>query len=163
MVVNYGEGFQFLFCGEDAVILAGLRFIFFVHKSSQSISFKITDSMESIALKGMLFCKCLQEVDGVRYLTNDGIFLISPVNKDLADICSTFNSSYTKQLVRAYQNYINKSVHSEKSLREIEDNLIKAIISVETAAANIFWIDDPSNSDNEKKSKIGRASCRERV
>ena len=151
MVINYGEGFQFLFCGEDAVILAGLRYIFLVHKYSQSISYKITDSMESIALKGMLFCKCLQEVDGVRYLSNDGIFFITPVNKDLADICSTFNSNYTKQLVRAYQYYINKSAHSEITLREIEDDLIKAIKSVEIAAANIFWIDDPSNSDNEKK------------
>ena len=149
MVLNFGEGFEFLFCGEDAVILAGLRYIIIVHKDSTSIAYKITDSLQNIALKGMLFCKCISEIDGVRYLTNDGIYLISQVNKDLADICSTFTSNYSKQLVQAYQYYLEKAVNSEKSLREIEDHLIKAIMSVEIAAANIFWVDDPN--DNEKK------------
>ena len=149
MVLNFGEGFQFLFCGEDAVILAGLRSIIIVHKDSTSITYRITDSLQNIALKGMLFCKCISEIDGVRYLTNDGIYLISQVNKDLADICSTFTSNYSKQLVQAYQYYLEKAVNSEKSLREIEDHLIKAIMSVEIAAANIFWVDDPN--DNEKK------------
>ena len=149
MVLNFGEGFQFLFCGEDAVILAGLRSIIIVHKDSTSITYRITDSLQNIALKGMLFCKCISEIDGVRYLTNDGIYLISQVNKDLADICSTFTSNYSKQLVQAYQYYLDKAVNSEKSLREIEDHLIKAIMSVEIAAANIFWVDDPN--DNEKK------------
>ena len=149
MVLNFGEGFEFLFCGEDAVILAGLRYIIIVHKDSTSITYRITDSLQNIALKGMLFCKCISEIDGVRYLTNDGIYLISQVNKDLADICSTFTSNYSKQLVQAYQYYLEKAVNSEKSLREIEDHLIKAIMSVEIAAANIFWVDDPN--DNEKK------------
>ena len=42
IVLNYGEGFQFLFCGEDSVILSGLSLLFLIHKIDKYISYEIT-------------------------------------------------------------------------------------------------------------------------
>ena len=151
VVINFEEGFQFLFCGEDAVILSGSGLIFLVYKHDHSIMYRISDSIDYNALKGRLFCKCISEVDGVRYITNEGIFFISHVNKELFNICSPFSNNYSKKLIQAYQDYVNKSVNSDKSLRKIGDDLIKAVISLGVSAANIFWVEDLGNKRNEKK------------
>ena len=152
LVMNYGQGFQFLFCGEESVILYGLRLIFIVHKSDHVIKYKITDYNENDALKGKLFCKCITEMDGVRFLTNEGIYFISQISKDLYDICDPFSNSYSKQLIQAYQYHIDKSVNSEKALRDIGNHLIKSINSLLFAAANIFWTENsPEDQNYEKK------------
>ena len=154
LVMNYGEGFQFLFCGEESVILCGLRLIFIVHKSDHMIKYKITDYNENDALKGKLFCKCISEVDGIRFLTNEGIFFISQISQDLYNICDPFSNSYSKQLIKAYQYHIDKSVESEKTLREIGNNLIKSINSLLNAAANIFWTENSTDEQNYEKKDI---------
>ena len=154
MVMNFGEGFQFLFCGEDSVILYGLRLIFIIHKSGHMIKYKITDYNESDVLKGKLFCKCISEIDGVRMLTNEGIFFISQISKDLYDISDPFTNSYPKQLIQAYQYHIDKSVGTEKTLREIGNNLIKSINSLLMAAASIFWTENSLEEQNYEKKDI---------
>ena len=154
IVMNYGEGFQFLFCGEDSVILSGLRLIFVVHKFDHMITYKIAEYNENNALKGKLFCKCISEVDGIRFLTNNGIFFISKVCKELFDICDPFSNSYSRQLIQAYQNNIDKLVNSEKSLRDIGNNLIKAVNALLIAAGNIFWSDNSPEEQNYEKKEV---------
>ena len=151
MVINFGEGYQFLFCGEDAVLLAGLRIIFFIHKSGTSTIYKVKELNETLALKGIHFCKCISEVDGARYLTNEGIFFISKVNKELVNVCDPFSETYSKKLILAYQKHLDHEVESEKSLKEIENHLVKAVNSLEISAANIFWLDNQQNENIEKK------------
>ena len=153
MVMNYDEGFQFLFCGEDSVILAGLRLILLVHKSDQTITYKIIDTNENDALKGKLFCRCISEIDGIRFITNDGIFFISPICKELFDICDTFSNSYARALILAFQNHLDKSGNTEKLLRE-NYNLAKAINSLQLAAGSIFWMGEPPEGNNYEKKEI---------
>ena len=155
LLINYGEGFQFLFCGENAVILSGLRLIFLVHKSGSTIIYKITeDQNENDILKGKLFSKCLSEVDGIRYLTNDGIFFISQICQELVNICEPFSNNISKKLIQSYQNYLDKSVNSEKSLREIGKNLAKAINFLLIAASNIFWVEYLPEAENYEKKDL---------
>ena len=152
--MNYGEGFQFLFCGEDSVILSGLRLIIVVHKFGHMITYKLAEYNENNALKGKLFCKCISEVDGIRFLTNSGIFFISKVCQELIDICDPFSNSYSRQLIQAYQNNIDKVVNSEKSLREIGNNLIKAVNALLVAAGNLFWADTYPEEQNYEKKEV---------
>ena len=56
-------------------------------------------------------------------------------------------------LVKSYLKYINKSVDSEKSLREIE-NLEKTVNEVQIAAGNIFWAGDPLDEENYEKKEV---------
>ena len=140
MVMNYEDGFQFSFCGEDSVILVGLRLIFLLHKSNHITIYRITEYNENDALKGKLFCKCISEIDGVRYLTNDGIYFISQVCQEFVDISDPFSKSYSKKLLQSFQSHLNKSADCEILLREIGKNLNIAINSLLLAAGNIFWV-----------------------
>ena len=152
MVINFSENFQFLFCGEDTVALFGLRLIFLINKTSNSVIYKITDKGENDALNGKLFAKLIQEVDGVRYISDEGMFLISKTNKDLLNICDPFIKSYSKKLLTAYEYYLDQSSNCEKILREIESYLPQAINSLQIAAGNIFWTEFDSEDDvNDKK------------
>ena len=156
IVLNYGEGFQFLFCGEDSVILSGLSLLFLIHKIDKYISYEITEEEagEKDILKQKLYSKCISEVDGIRILTNDGIYFISKISKDLIDICTPFSNSYPKKLIQAYQNYMNQSINTEKSLREIGKNLINAVNSLLIVAGNIFWIGDEEENFEKKETQF---------
>ena len=152
MVLNYSQNFQFLFCGEDTIAIYGLRLIFLVNKYSGTIIYKLTDLGDEQALKGKLFAKLIQEIDGIRYLTDEGIFFISKVNRDLLSICDPFSKSSTKKLLKAYEYYVDNSPNSEKSLREISNYLPRAINSLQIAAGNIFWtVHYGEEENNEKK------------
>ena len=153
VVINYQEGFQFLFCGEDTVILSGLSLIFIINKSNGFTFYKIDEMNENDILKGKMFMKCVSEVDGIRYLTNEGIFFISKVCNELYNVSEPFSKSNDKMLVKSYFKYINKSVDSEKSLREI-GNLEKAVNEVLIAAGNIFWAGDPPDEENYEKKEV---------
>jgi len=154
MVVNFSKEFQFLFCGEDTVVLYGLRLIILVNKKSEVVLYKITEEDEEEALKGKLFAKLIQEIDGIRYITNEGIFFISKVNKDLFSICDPFSNSSSKKLLKAYINYEDNSPSSEKTLREINNYLPKAVNSLQIAAGNIFWNDHSEDEDNYEKKEL---------
>ena len=155
LVMNYEDGFQFSFCGEDSVILVGLRLIFLVHKNTHMIIYRITEYNENDALKGKLFCKCISEFDGVRYLTNNGIYFISEVCKELVDICDPFSKSYSKKLIKSFQSYLNKSADCEIYLREIGKNLKNAINSLLIIAGNIIWVGEhPEGGLNIEKKDL---------
>ena len=145
-VINFKEGYQFLFCGEEAVALSGQRFIIIINENEMQNTYKIVEGQEMAAMQGTLFSKCVSEVDGIRYLTNDGIFFITNVSKEFYDICSPFSNSPSKKLLKAYLNSINKLANSDLAIREIGNFLTNAITSLQIAAGNIFWIYDYSTN-----------------
>lgn len=84
----------------------------------------------------------MAEVDGIRFLTNEGIFFITNVSKEFYDICNSFSNSPSKNLLKTYLNSINKLTNSDLLIREIGNFLTIAITSLQIAAANIFWLYD---------------------
>ena len=147
-VLNYEDGFQFLFCGEEAVALSGKRFIFIINIVNKTLQYKITEKGKIDAtLEGALFCKCISEIDGLRYITNEGIFFIYKVSKELCEACDPFSFSCTKNLLKSYKNFINKSANSAKIIRDMKFELVDAIKNLQIAAGDIFWTED----DLEKK------------
>ena len=151
-IINFNVGYQFLFCGEDAVALSGQRFIFVINQNEMQNTYKIIEGYEMDAIQGTLFSKCISEIDGLRYLTNDGVFFISNISNDFYDICNPFSNSPSKKLLKAYLDSLNKLTNSELSIREISNFLTSAINSLQTAAGNIFWVCDYSKTDTNNSS-----------
>ena len=79
-ILEFKEGYQFLFCGEDTLALAGQRFIILSRpKAGNALTYLLQEGGEMLAIQGTLFSRCISEVDGLRCLTNDGVFFISKV------------------------------------------------------------------------------------
>ena len=153
-VINFKDGYQFLFCGEDAVALSGQRFIFIINENQNQNIYKIIQGHEMEAIQGTLFSKCISEIDGLRYITNEGVFFISNMSKELYSICIPFSNSPSLKLLKAYLNNINKSSNSELAIREISNYLSSAINNLQIAAGNIFWVSDYTESNNNNLSNL---------
>ena len=150
-VITFSKDFQFLFCGEDTVALYGLSLIFLINKASNTIMYKITEEEdeEENNLNNKLYAKLIQEIDGIRYITEDGIFFISKVNKDLFNICSPFSKSPSKKLLKAYLSYIENDPNTERCLSGINNSLSSAVNSLQIAAGNIFWCSYNEEEDED--------------
>ncbi len=156
-IINFKDGYQFLFCGEDAVALSGQRFIFIICENENQILYKIIEGNEIEAIQGTLFSKCVTEVDGLRYITNEGVYFISNMSKELYVTCDPFSNSPSRKLLKAYLNSMNKSTNNELAIRDIGNNLTSAINILQIAAGNIFWVYDYSEkNDNTNNNNLSR-------
>ena len=148
-IINYKEDYQFLFCGEDSIALSGQRFIIIINlESSNQYIYKIIEGYEDEALQGFYFSKCISEIDGLRYMTNKGVFFISNISKELYDLCDTFSDSNNKKLIKCYSNNLNEIFNNELSLREIKNDLSNIINNLLMIAGDIFWILCDNSNDN---------------
>ena len=148
-IINYKEDYQFLFCGEDSIALSGQRFIIIINlESSNQYIYKIIEGYEDEALQGFYFSKCISEIDGLRYMTNKGVFFISNISKELYDLCDTFSDSNNKKLIKCYSNNLNEIFNNELSLREIKNDLSNIINNLLMIAGDIFWTICDNSNDN---------------
>ena len=159
-ILAFKNNCQFLFCGENALALSGIRYILIIGISEKSkiIKFKLSNrtAIESLFGADENFCKCISEIDGLRYISNEGTFLISKVSKELYNICYIFSEHAGKKLLQAYKNYIDKQPYCDKEIRQIISELPEAINNLQIASANLFWIDDKNkkNDENNNDKKI---------
>ena len=149
LVINYEEGCQFLFCGEDAVALCGNRYAFLINFLNQTLAFKVIENEEYNSTTPKIFFKCISEIDGMRCLSNEGIYFISRVNHDLVQTTDPFSSSPAKKLINSYLSSQKKVTNSEKIIRSLKDKLSDAIYILQNAAMNIYW--KKTKDDIEKK------------
>ena len=134
---------QFLFCGEENFAICGGKYIMMINSKNETIPI-LVDENEHNEFRGYIYCKCISEIDGIRYMTDKDIFLLSPVQKELNDICNPFSGSLSRELINAYGNYISKNPFCHDQLKKIGDKLPDAINDLAIAAANIYWTEkDP--------------------
>ena len=149
ILLEYKPGNQFLFCGEDALAIYGQRFIILSGPNSKyALTYLIKEGGEMLAMQGVLFCKCISEFDGIRCLTNDGVYLISQVPKELYDISYPFSSAKSRDLLTIYKNSFSTKYNSIKHIKALQ-NLSEIVSNLEIASANIYW----TNAENEENSK----------
>ena len=140
--LHYKDGYQFLFCGEDAICLIGQMYILLVNTFEKTIEYKINEIEDLNAPpEDFYFCKCLSETDGLRFLTNKGVFFIKTVPNELYEICFPSNNTSSKKLLNAYNSALTKQGNSEMEIREISSVLSSAINNLQIAAANIYWLE----------------------
>ena len=153
-VIDFNKDYQFLFCGEDAVALSGQRFILLTNALRKTLTYQIVEGRELEAIQGVIFSKCISEIDGLRFATNEGMFLISKVNTDLFKSCYTFSNSPSKQLIKAYKSDLMKEANCDKQIRKIYNDLSDAILSLANASANVFWVENEEEGNNRKEAQL---------
>ena len=153
-LLNYKVGCQFLFCGEDTLALSRQRFILLSKPNiKNALAYMIYEGEESQIKHGTLFSKCIPETDGLRYLTNKGVFLISKVPKELADVSNPFSNSPPKKLIKIYKNTLLRKYNSDKDIRSLSQALADSIVNLQIASANIFWTEN-NNEDYKKEVQL---------
>ena len=95
-----------------------------------------------------VFFKCISEIDGLRLITNDGVYFISKVPKELIEVCKPFSKASSKELLKLYEETAKKVSNTEKKINDLGDNLPSSIYNLQLAAANIFWT---NNAEYEEK------------
>ena len=151
--LNNDNNYQFLFCGEDAIALSGQRFILIVNNLKKTLSYKIVEGEKFRAMQGGVFTKCISEIDGLRFITNDGVFFISKLDNDLYKISDPFSTNPAKDLLKAYKNDLMKEANSDKIIRDIYKSLSKSIMICANASANLFWV-EKEDIDNKKQTQF---------
>ena len=139
--------YQFLYCGKNSLALCGQRFIVLINKQKEIISFKTTEENTMEALAGDTLFKCVTEIDGIRYFSKDGIFLISEVCQELYDTCNPFSKHPAKNLISAYGAYLSKNADCDRQIREIAQDLPNAILTLQTAAITLYYTIDNDESN----------------
>ena len=150
VLINYeNKNFQFLFCGEDALALYGNKYILIVDTNKKTLIYKILEEDDKNILNTGLYAKCISEVDGIRISTNEGIFFISKVDKNLFKSCYPFEENNAKKLIKAYFSDLNNNPDCLKQIKDIGQDLSNTIFILLNAATNIFYIEN--ETDNNKK------------
>ena len=104
-----------------------------------------------IAMLNSKFMHCISEIDGLRIITNSSIFFISKVSKELYETCFPFSSSSSRKLLNAYKSSCEKNPDCDMIIRQIANDLPKAIKTLEISAANLFWLEKNQSKNNKNK------------
>lgn len=155
--LDYKEGCQFLFCGEETLALSRQRFIILSNsKSKNSLIYNISEEEEAGASEiknNILFTKCIQEIDGIRYLTNGGVFMITQVPQELKEICDPFLKNPSKKLIDFYHSILSRSYKPENDLRSLSSDIAKCVEKLQLASAHMFWTEN-NNNGNKKELQL---------
>ena len=148
-ILSFKTEQQLLFCGEENVAICGGKYIMMINNKSETIPI-LVDESEHNEYRGYIYCKCISEIDGIRYMTDKDIYLLSPVQKELNDLCNPFSGSLSRELINSYGNYISKNPFCHDQLKKIGDSLPDAIKDLAIAAANIYWTEKDPDSYSKR-------------
>ncbi len=138
-VLEFKRGNQFLFCGEDTLVITGQRFVILSRANvGHAMPILIKEGSEILAIQGVLFSRCVSEIDGLRCLTSDGIYFIKKITKEFYDIFFPFSEANTRKLMKIYQKAFTTKYNSHKEVKAL--NYLSDIVrELQLVAANIFW------------------------
>ena len=144
-ILSFKTDQQFLFCGNYSVAICGGKYIMMVNVKNENLSI-LVDEEERNESKGYVYCRCISEVDGIRYMTDKEVYLLSQVPKELANLCFPFSGSASRDLIQSYGNFISKNPICNDLIKKIGDKLPEAILELATAGANIYWSEQDPNT-----------------
>lgn len=137
-ILDEPQNDQFLFCGEDAICLSGKRFIFVINVNNKTLIYKISNKNPAIATLTPQFSHCISEVDGLRVLTNEGVYFICKVSNELYDSCFPFSEEASKKLISAYKSAHCKDANCDKEIRDISEELPSAVECLQKASTYLW-------------------------
>ena len=142
---------QLLFVSDDCVAIVGGRWVVMVNDKGKTFVEDLNIDKSSTDTKltnPYIYCKGTTEVDGLRILTTNEIYLIRRMPDDLKPVYDTFEDNQIKQLISSYEKYVAKDPISNEDLREMKENLSDAIFTLMKAAGYLYWI------ENDKEPEI---------
>ncbi|MCQ2818452.1 MAG: hypothetical protein MJ252_14385 [archaeon] len=132
--------FQFLFCGNDSVCLAGKKYILLtMENAKKTLFFKMIKRTKAIDINEK-HIHCITEIDGLRVISKEGVFIISQVPEDLYKSCYTFSEDNSKKLMKAYNSAEEKKADCDNEIRNIikTNELHTAVKTLQNAAASLW-------------------------
>ena len=149
-ILAFKEGYQFIFCGEDTLALSGQRFIIISRPNAENaLTYLIQEGGGMLAAQGTLFSRCVSEIDGLRILTNEGVYFLSKVQKEFFDICYPFSNTDTRKFIQIYNKHkFSLRYDTQLEIKKFED-LPSIIEKLQMACSYLFWTDE--DTDNNKK------------
>ena len=148
-ILSYKTPQDLLFCGENCVAICGGRFIMMINSNKETIPIEI-EEYENKPNPVYIYCKCISEIDGIRYITSKEIGLISKVPNELRKISSSFGGSHSRALLYSYGYFLSKNPNCNDKLRAIGNNLPDAIKNLVIAAAEIYWTEQDPDTFNRR-------------
>ena len=147
-ILDFKTTQELLFCGETCVAICGGRFIMIINSKKETIPIEIEENENKI--EGYIYSKCISEVDGIRYITEKEVGLITQVSNELKKICSPLGGSYSRELLYSYGYFLSKNPLCNDRLRKIGNNLPEAIMNLVKSAAEIFWTEQDPDTFNRR-------------
>ena len=151
-ILNYNMDLQLLFCGEDNVAICGGLFTMIINTNNESIAMRVQDNENEN--EGFVYCKGISEVDGLRYITDKEICLISQVSSEFMKICNPFSKSKSKDLLKAYGLFLSKNPTCNDIIRDIGDELPNATNELLSTASDIYWIEKDPDTFHKRDAQI---------
>jgi hypothetical protein len=150
-ILEFKEGYQFLFCDEDTLALSGQRFIIISRPNAENaLTYLIQEGGAMQAAQGTLFSRCISEIDGLRILTNDGVYFLSKVQQEFFDVCYPFSNSDTRKFIQIYNKHkFSLRYDTQLEIKKFE-NLPTIIEKLQSACSYIFWTDDDTESNKKE-------------
>ena len=148
---------QLLFINDESVAICGGRWIVIVDDKKTSVEdLNIEESSkDTYENNPYVYCKGISEVDGLRIMTQEEIFLIRKIPDNIKSIFEFLTKESiepTKQLLSSYEKYIAKDPFSDDELREIgKESLSDAIFNLAKASGFLYWNEDDQETASKKE------------
>lgn len=131
---------QFLWCGEEGLVICSRRFVLLVTLANTLFQFKII-TRKLNKMGEAQYIHCLTEIDGLRVITNDSVFFIDKVTSEINDTCYYCSDAPPKKLIIAYNSSEEKRPECDQQLRELmneSSDLGEAVLMLVKAAAQTW-------------------------
>ena len=151
-ILDYNWDLQLLFCGEDNVAICGGLFTMIINRRNSSVAIRVQDKENEVG--GFVYCRGISEVDGLRYITDNEVHLITQVSSEFTKICNPFSKSKSKDLVKAYAFFLSKNPTCNDILRNIGDDLPNATNELLSAASDIYWVEKDPDTFHKRDAQI---------
>ena len=154
-ILSYELDLQLLFCGEDNAAICGGLFTMIFNKSKGSVAICVQENKNEN--QDFVYCRGISEVDGIRYIADEEICLISQVSKEFLGIFPNPLSKTKKPkelLLEAYGYYLSKKPNGDELMRKIGDDLPKYTYELLSAAGDIYWIEKDPQTYNKRDTQM---------
>ena len=97
-----------------------------------------------------IYCKGTTEVDGIRIITSNEIYLFRKVPDYLKPVFSNLDNP-TRQLISSYEKFLNNDPYCNEELREIKETLSDEIFTLVKAAGYLYWVEENKETTEQKE------------
>ena len=144
---------QLLFLTDDCVAICGGRYVVMINNKGKTFveDLNLPPRPDSKNTGPYVHCKCISEVDGIRFLTSNEIILIRKMPEEIKPVFNIFAEHFTKQLISAYEKYMEKDPFSNDQLRALKDKLSDAIFTLTKASGFLYYVDKEQDTADNKE------------
>lgn len=129
---------QFLWCGNDAVCICSRRYICLLNLERQTLKFQVIIRKINFEVeKDAKLMHCITEIDGLRVITQDGLFFINKVPDYMLNTCYDIEETPARKLIASYNNTNDNCIDCDQYLRKLIPELPEALKELYLTATQV--------------------------